>query len=58
MHGLAEAHLKDSGHGQQEGVEVGVLITLLSATVHMQTNDGKDNEEQQDEAGDGQEGGC
>ena len=31
----AEAHLEDGGHGQQEGVEVGVLIALLSASIHV-----------------------
>lgn len=55
---LGGTHLEDGSYGQQESVEVGVLAALLSAAVHMQANDGKDNEEQQDEAGDGQEGGC
>ncbi|KAA6417020.1 MAG: hypothetical protein FRX49_13021 [Trebouxia sp. A1-2] len=51
-----QAYLKHGGDRQQEGTEVGVLVTLLCTPVHMQPNDGKDNHEEQDEAGNGQEG--
>ena len=45
-HRLAAAYLKDGSYGQQKCVEIGILSAALSATVHMQTNNGKDNEEQ------------
>lgn len=56
MHTRTKADLEHGGHRQQEGTKVGVLIALLCASVDMQANDGKDNHEEQDEAGNGQEG--
>ena len=35
VHCLAEAYLENGGHGQQEGVEIGVFIALLGASIHM-----------------------
>lgn len=43
---LGRTYLEDGSYGQQESVEVGVLTALLTAAVHVQTDDGKNNEEQ------------
>lgn len=51
------ACLKHGCHGQQEGVEVWVL-SLLCTSINMQPNDGKNNQEEHDEAENGQKGSC
>lgn len=58
VHGGKSADLEHGGDRQQEGAKVGVLSALLCASIYMQPNDGKDNHEEQDECGDGQERCC